>query len=124
MDIPPADGGRRKRCGGHEPEVADRHIQRDRSATDARGNPIIAIADQSIQAGDGTVGFAIDTQAYLPIWFRSMVYFSASYLFNPADTNGVSSTRVRFRETINSITDQYLARGGISHAVPRFPDWW
>lgn len=91
------------------------------AAYTSRGQAVVATADQSIQAGDGGIGFAIDTQAYRPFWFRSMLYFSGSYLFNPRDTNGVSSTRIRFRETVNSIPDQYLARGGISHAVPKVP---
>ena len=87
----------------------------------ARGQPIIATADPSIQAGDGGTGFAIETQAYRPIWFKSMVYFTGSYLFNPRDTNGVSSNRIRFRETVNSVPDQYLARGGLARAVPKIP---
>ena len=91
------------------------------AAKDARGQPLVATADQSIQAGDGGVGFAIDVQAYRPVWFRSILYFSGTYLFNPRDTNGVNSTRIRFRETVNSVPDQYLARGGISHGVPGVP---
>ncbi|MEO8663513.1 MAG: hypothetical protein ABI693_33970 [Bryobacteraceae bacterium] len=86
--------------------------------SDARGQAIATAVDQSIQAGDGTVGFAVEAQAYHPLWFRSMAYFSGSYLVTPADTNGVSSGRRRFRETVNSVPDQYLARGGISHSVP------
>jgi len=90
-------------------------------AKNARGQTVLAPADQSIQAGDGGTGLAVDIQAYRPIWFKSMVYFTGSYLFNPRDTNGVSSGRLRFRETINSVPDQYLARGGIARAVPRIP---
>jgi len=90
-------------------------------AKNARGETIVATADQSIQAGDGGTGFAIDMQAYRPIWFRSMVYLSGSYLFNPRDTNGVNSFRTRPGETVFSVSDQYLARGGISHSVPRIP---
>jgi len=89
------------------------------NATNAQGQPIVATADQSIQAGDGGVGFAIDTQAYRPIWFKSMVYFSASYLFNPRDTNGVSTFRARRGEEVMSVSDQYLVRGGIARAVPK-----
>ena len=90
-------------------------------ATNARGQAIVATADQSIQAGDGGTGFVIDTQAYRPFWFKSTLYFTGSYLFNPTDTNGVSSSQIRFRETVLSVTDQYLARGGISHGVPGIP---
>jgi hypothetical protein len=91
------------------------------TATDAQGRTIIAVADQSIQAGDGGFGFAIDTQAYRPIWFKTMVYFSGSYLFNPRDTNGVSTFRARRGEEVMSVSDQYLVRGGIAHAVPKVP---
>ncbi|MGH9718720.1 MAG: hypothetical protein ACRD8O_00785 [Bryobacteraceae bacterium] len=88
------------------------------AAVDARGNPIIATADQSIQAGDGGTGFSLDIQAYKPAWFQTMLYFSGSYLFNPRNTNGVSSFRTRRGEEVFSVADQYLYRGGISRAIP------
>jgi hypothetical protein len=91
------------------------------TATDAQGRTITAVADQSIQPGDGGVGFAIDTQAYRPMWFRTMVYFSGSYLFNPRDTNGVRTFRTRRGEEVMSVSDQYLVRGGIARAVPKVP---
>jgi hypothetical protein len=88
------------------------------TAIDAQGNTITATADQSIQAGDGGVGFVLDTQAYRPTWFRTMAYFSGSYLFNPRDTNGVRTFRRRAGEEVMSVSDQYLVRGGIARAVP------
>ncbi|MGH9632476.1 MAG: hypothetical protein ACRD7E_29570 [Bryobacteraceae bacterium] len=88
-------------------------------ALDRDGNEIVATADQSIQAGDGGTGFTVDIQAYKPTVFRSMVYFSGSYLFNPRNTNGVSTFRSRRGEEVMSVSDQYLFRGGISHAVPK-----
>ena len=91
------------------------------AAKNARGESIIATADQSIQAGDGGTGFSLDTQAYRPAWFRSMVYFRGSYLFNPRDTNGVNSFRTRPGETVLSVSDQYLVRGGVARAVPKIP---
>ena len=89
------------------------------AALDRTGQPIVATADQSIQAGDGGTGFSIDLQAYKPTYFGSMLYFSGSYLFNPRNTNGVSTFRTRAGEEVMSVTDQYLYRGGISHAVPK-----
>ncbi len=89
------------------------------AAVDRNGTPIIATADQSIQAGDGGTGFSIDVQAYRPTIFRSMLYFSGSYLFNPRNTNGVSTFRTRPGEEVMSVSDQYLARGGISHTMPK-----
>jgi hypothetical protein len=89
------------------------------AALDRNNNPIIATADQSIQAGDGGTGFSLDIQAYKPTYFQSMLYFSGSYLFNPRNTNGVSSFRTRPGEEYLSVADQYLYRGGVSHAVPK-----
>ncbi|HET8547294.1 MAG TPA: hypothetical protein VFL57_04785 [Bryobacteraceae bacterium] len=82
------------------------------------GTLVIATADQSIQAGDGGTGFAIDVQAHRPIPFGTMVYFNGGYLFNPRNTNGVSTFRTRPGEEVMSVADQYLYRGGLSHAVP------
>jgi hypothetical protein len=88
-------------------------------ALDRAGNPIIATADQSIQAGDGGTGFALDIQAHKPTIFRSTLYFSGTYLFNPRNTNGVSTFRTRRGEEVMSVADQYLYRGGVSRAVPK-----
>jgi hypothetical protein len=91
------------------------------TATNAQGQTIIATADQSIQAGDGGVGFALDMQAYRPLWFGFSGYVSGLYLFNPRDTNGVSTFRTRRGEEVMSVADQYLVRGGIARAVPKVP---
>ncbi len=88
------------------------------AAVDRNGNPIQATADQSIQAGDGRTGFALDVQMFRSIWFRSMLYFTGVYLFNPSDTNGVNTFRTRAGEQVMSVPDQYLFRGGLSRAVP------
>lgn len=88
-------------------------------ALDNGGNPLMATADQSIQAGDGGWGFSLETQMYRTVWWRAMVYFTASYLFNPMDTNNVNTFRTRPGETVFSISDQYLVRGGVAHAVPK-----
>jgi hypothetical protein len=83
------------------------------------GQTIQAVADQSLQPGDCRWGFVLATQAYKQIWFRTMLYFQGSWLFNPADTNGVPTFRSRPSESVMSVTDQYLFRGGFSHGVPR-----
>jgi hypothetical protein len=87
-------------------------------AVDAAGKQVIATADQSIQAGDGRVGFAMDIQAFHRVWYDSMLYLSGSYLFNPADTNGVYTYRGRASERYMSVTDQYLWRAGVARAIP------
>jgi len=85
---------------------------------DRNGNPVFATADQSIQPGDGGWGFALDTQMYKRIPFRSTLYFSGIYLFNPRDTNGVKTFRTVPGEEVMSVSDLYLYRGGISRPVP------
>ena len=82
------------------------------------GQLINATADQSIQAGDGGTGFAIDLQGYKRTYFNSELYFSGVYLFNPRNTNGVSTFRRAAGEQVMSVTDQYLYRAGIGHGVP------
>jgi hypothetical protein len=88
-------------------------------ATNAQGQQIIATADQSIQAGDGGTGFAVDLQAYKRIPFQSELYFAGLHLFNPRNTNGVSTFRGARGEQVMSVTDQYLYRGGIGRPVPK-----
>lgn len=76
------------------------------------------INDQSIQLGDGGFGFTIDTFAFKS--FKPLTVFgAATYLFNPRNTNGVPAGRIRPSEAVNSVSDQYLARAGISFPVPR-----
>lgn len=84
-----------------------------------RGTRQLVTADQSIQAGDGGWGFAMEIQATKRTFFNSTLYFSGSYLFNPLDTNGVQTFRTAKGEEIMSVSDQYLYRGGISHAMPK-----
>jgi hypothetical protein len=91
------------------------------TATNAQGLTIRAVADQSIQAGDKGTGFVLDTQMYRPFYFRTMLYFSGTYLFNPRDTNGISTFRTARGEEVMSVSDQYLVRGGISRAAPKIP---
>lgn len=88
-------------------------------ATDRQGQTIVATADQSIQAGDGGTGFALDIQAYKRTYFNSQLYFAGVYLFNPRNTTGVSTFRRRPGEQVMSVSDQYLYRGGIGHSVPK-----
>jgi hypothetical protein len=93
---------------------------------DAQGTTILANGtrqvrnfDQSIQPGDGAWGFTLGTQAYRQTYFRTMLYFTGSWLFNPQDTNGVKTFRSAPHEDVMSVADQYLWRGGFSHGVPK-----
>jgi len=85
----------------------------------SRGIRQLVTADQSIQAGDGGWGFALETQMFKPIPGRNTLYFSGAYLFNPKDTNGVRTFRTQKGEEIMSVADQYLYRGGISRPAPK-----
>ncbi len=93
------------------------------TARDRNGNVIQATADQSIQTGDGRVGFSLDLNAYTPFYWRTFLYAQGTYLFNPANTNGVSTFRTRPGETVFSVTDQYLYRGGFTAPMPRLRGW-
>lgn len=75
------------------------------------------VADQSMQPGDGTWGFTLTSQAYQQTYLRTVAYFQGSWLFNPADTNGVPTFRSG-AESVMSATDQYLFRGGLARHVP------
>jgi hypothetical protein len=75
--------------------------------------------DQSIQPGDGSWGFSLGTQAYRQTYFRTTLYFTGSWLFNPRDLTGVKSFRSAPHEDVMSATDQYLWRGGLSRSVPK-----
>jgi hypothetical protein len=71
--------------------------------------------DQSIQPGDGGWGAILDFQAYQRIRNTGgSIYAVGSYLFNPEDTNGVPTFRGAVGEEVMSISDQYLARAGVS----------
>jgi hypothetical protein len=75
--------------------------------------------DESIQPGDGSWGFTLATQAFRQTYFKTMLYFTGSWLFNPRNTDGVATFRSQPGEGVVSVTDQYLWRGGLSHTVPK-----
>lgn len=82
------------------------------------GKPVIATADQSLQPGDGGWGFVLGTQGYKRLWHTAAAYGQASYLFNPEDTSNVVTFRSQPGQSVMSVTDQYLWRGGLSQSVP------
>lgn len=73
--------------------------------------------DQSIQPGDGGLGFVADVGAFRQFGpeGRFAVYGSGTYLINPEGTSGVHTFRGGAEE-IMSIADQYLARIGVQAA--------
>lgn len=84
-----------------------------------KGQTVKATADQSMQPGDGGWGFSIGTQAYKSLWPMSSLYAQGNYLFNPRDTNGVTTFRSQPGQSVMSVADQYLYRGGISQGIPK-----
>ncbi|HWG58024.1 MAG TPA: hypothetical protein VN661_03160 [Candidatus Acidoferrales bacterium] len=84
-----------------------------------RGQMVTATSDQSLQPGDGGWGLVLGTQAYKQIWLHTMMYFQGQWLFNPRDTNGVATFRSQPGQSVMSVTDQYLFRGGLEHGVPK-----
>jgi len=80
------------------------------------------VVDQSIQLGDGGFGFTLSTDMYKRLW-RTTLYGSGIYLFNPRNTNGVRTGRGRASEAIMSVADQYLARAGVIVPIPKAPGW-
>jgi len=78
-----------------------------------------AVADQSMQPGDGSWGFTLSSQAYKQTYFKTTAYFQGSWLFNPRDTNNVLTFRSKPLEKYMSVTDQYLFRAGLGRHVPK-----
>ena len=89
---------------------------------DSVTGPRTVVVDQSIQLGDGGFGVALSTDMYKRLW-KTTLYGSGIYLFNPRNTNGVRTGRGRASEAIVSVADQYLARAGVLVPVPKAPGW-
>jgi hypothetical protein len=83
----------------------------------SNGSTMIEPFDESIQPGDGTWGFALATEAYRELIWKTSGYFTGSWLFSPQDTTGVLTYRPAPGEGVVSATDQYLWRGGFSRPV-------
>ena len=87
------------------------------------GRPEVRPVDQSIQPGDGGVGFAVDFQLYQHLTETLSWYAGGFYLFNPRETNGVRTFRetlsaLLVNESIMSVPDQFAVRLGGSYALP------
>ncbi|HMQ08250.1 MAG TPA: transporter [Saprospiraceae bacterium] len=55
-----------------------------------RNQTVKAVVDQSIQLGDGGLGITVDLQGYYSVSSSLLLTYSAFYLINPLETNGVS----------------------------------
>jgi len=83
------------------------------------GQVITTSNDISMMSGDGGTGFSVDISGYKRVAVKTMLYGSALWLFNPRNTNGVSTFRGAAGEQVFSVSDQYLFRGGAGHPIPR-----
>ena len=82
---------------------------------------IVKPVDQSIQLGDGGVGYSLETQGYWQIAKKTTVYFNGFYLFNPKETNGVvrspEATTIDLVTGTFSVADQFAGRVGFSQSI-------
>ena len=85
----------------------------------SKGASIVATADQSLQPGDGGLGFVAGLQGYQPVWHLAEFYGQGQYVFNPMDTNGVATFRSQPGQSVMSVPDQYLYRFGFAQVVPK-----
>jgi len=76
-----------------------------------RGQRTIITSDQSIQAGDGGWGFALETQGYQRTFFNSMLYFSARTSLTPkAPTACQRSALQKAKGSCQSLINISIAR--------------
>jgi hypothetical protein len=79
--------------------------------------------DQSIQLGDGGVGYSLELQGYGQITKSLTAYFNGYYLFNPKETNNVlrspEATTIDLVTGYFSVADQFAGRIGLSQSLGR-----
>lgn len=75
-----------------------------------RDQDIVSVVDQSIQLGDGGVGFNLDFQGYYMLNHSFTLTTALYYLFNPEATNGVLTRGSSTNEF--SVPDQFAAQLG------------
>ncbi|RTL58464.1 MAG: hypothetical protein EKK37_09010 [Sphingobacteriales bacterium] len=81
--------------------------------------------DQSIQLGDGGLGFSTELNGYYNFSYRLSAYGNFYYLFNPREQNGTSTARgsapsaasIRYGSSTMSVPDQLLLRAGASYRL-------
>lgn len=85
------------------------------------GTKELRTVDQSIQLGDGGTGFTLETNLFYRFVHNFGMYGNGYYLSNPRGHNGVRTYRETLtpnlaNESIMSVPDQYLVRGGLNYA--------
>lgn len=77
--------------------------------------------DQSIQLGDGGVGFSLEAQGYWQVGKTTSLYANGFYLFNPRETNGINRTPGTDPNPVDgefSVPDQFAGRAGLNQSLP------
>jgi hypothetical protein len=88
---------------------------------------ILGPVDQSIQLGDGGLGFTTEVNAYYTIAKGLTAYGNFYYLINPREQNGTSTARggtpsvtaVRYGSHVMSVPDQYMLRAGVNYTFKK-----
>ncbi|MBK8956583.1 MAG: hypothetical protein IPM34_13650 [Saprospiraceae bacterium] len=102
---------------GNENVTDDFH----RRKSDGGDSTFVRPVDQSIQLGDGGVGFNLEIQSNLVLLNNLSLYFNSFYLFNPENTNNTLT-----RGTLagadpliayHSVADQFAVRLGANYMV-------
>ena len=89
---------------------------------------VLGPVDQSIQLGDGGLGFSTEVNAYYNFNHFLGAYGNFYYLFSPREQNGTStarggtpsSTALLYGSSTMSVPDQYMLRAGINLSVKKF----
>lgn len=82
-------------------------------------SPEVRPVDQSIQLGDGGVGFTIDLQGVWNLKGSTFLFANGFYLFNPREMNGTLTNRSRANESIMGVPDQFAFRAGLFQSIPK-----
>lgn len=80
----------------------------------ASGQTIRYPVDQSIQPGDGGMGYIVQVQTYASAFHNAVAYLSGSYLINPRRLSDVPKDPGS--KIFWSVPDAYTARGGLAFA--------
>lgn len=85
---------------------------------------ILGPVDQSIQLGDGGLGFTAEVNAYYNLAKGLSAYGNFYYLVNPREQNGTiargyrttpTATDIRYGAHVMSVPDQYMFRAGLNY---------
>ncbi len=88
---------------------------------------ILGPVDQSIQLGDGGLGFTAEVNAFYNFGKNLSAYTNFYYLVNPREQNGTSTARgsapsattVRYGSHVMSVPDQYMVRAGVNYTIKK-----